>query len=889
MLRRVLCLALLLFAADSVSAQRVVRTIDESWQFHKGDLADPAAADAGTAWQTVSIPHTWNDADTSDEVVGYYRGAGWYRRNVTIADAVEGRSFYVHFEGANQQTELFVNGRSAGRHKGGYTAFCFDITPFIREGVNFFAVRVDNSPDPQIPPLSADFTFFGGIYRDISLIVTDAVHISTTHYATSGVYLSTPSVSEASAAVEIRTLLTNGRSKPVVVTLEHTIAAPDGRIAAVVAKRVKLPAGCGNFDVTLPAQIAHPQLWDIDCPQLYRVYTCLKDASGRELDGVSDPLGLRWYGFDPDEGFSLNGRYRKLTGTNRHQDYYRLGNALRDEMHVRDVRLLKRMGGNFLRIAHYPQDPAVLQTCDRTGIVASVEIPVVNAVTMSSEFEECCVEMAREMVFQNFNSPSVVMWAYMNEVLLRPPYDKKDEAAKRTYMDYVRRIATRIETTLRTLDPRRYTMLPCHGNPELYAECGIASLPKILGWNLYHGWYSDSFDGFPRTLDRIHAMFPDQSLLVTEYGADVDPRLHSFDSERFDFTCEYGMRYHRYYIPEILKRRWLAGTTLWNLNDFYSEARRDAVPNVNNKGITGVDRELKDTYFLYQAVLSETPVLRIGGHTWKIRGGAADASGRCPQPVEVYSNAPAVELLHNGVSLGTAPVEGAAACFTVPFADGENVLEARAVRAGKPLCDLIRVDFRMVGPDLGDGAHPFCEMNVMLGSKRYFEDRTAGMIWIPERPYSPGGWGYVDGEAARTRTRYGSLPCSDIDVLGTGDDPVFQTQRRGLESFRADVPDGEYYVYLYWAELVPRKARAALAYNLGNDAVAESAADRVFDVTINGTPVLEKFDLARECGEERAVIKKFTVTVRGGKGLCIGFTPREGEPVLNAVRMYRCF
>lgn len=886
MFRRFLCFALLLSSAEFVSAQRVVRTINESWQFHKGDLADPATGDGDVAWETVSVPHTWNDKDTSDEVVGYYRGVGWYRRNVVIAEPTENRRFYAHFEGANQEAELFVNGRSAGRHKGGYSAFCFDITDYIHAGENFFAVRVDNSHNPQIPPLSADFTFFGGIYRDVSLIVTDAVHISTTHYATSGVYLSTPAVSARAADVEVRTLLANGSAKPAAVVLEHTFVAPDGQVAATVAKRVKLPAGCADFDVTLPVRIDNPQLWDMDDPQLYRVYTRLTDGAGGELDGVSNSLGLRWYEFDPDRGFSLNGRYRKLMGTNRHQDYYHLGNALRDEMHVRDVRLLKEMGGNFLRIAHYPQDPVMLQMCDRLGIVASVEIPVVNAVTMSPEFEECCVEMTREMVYQNFNAPSVVMWAYMNEVMLRPPYDKKDEAAKRTYMDYVYKIASRIETTLRELDSERYTMLPCHGSPELYAECGIAALPMILGWNLYHGWYSNGFDGFPRALDKIHAMFPRQSMLVTEYGADVDPRLHSFDSERFDFSCEYGLRYHHYYIPEILKRRWLAGTTIWNLNDFYSEARRDAVPNINNKGITGVDRELKDSYYLYQATLSHSPVLHIGGRSWKVRGGAANDAGCCPQPVEVYTNAPEVELLHNGVSLGTLPVEGATARFTVPFTDGENQLEALAAKDGKPLRDLIRVDFRLVGHDLKD---TFCEMNVMLGSKRYFEDRSAGMVWIPEQPYALGGWGYVGGEAARTRTRYGSLPSSDIDVLGTGDDPVFQTQRRGLEAFRADVPDGRYYVYLYWAELVSRQERTALAYNLGNDVIGEEATDRVFDVAINGIPVLTAFDLARECGEERAVIKKFSVDVRDGRGLCIGFTPRKGEPVLNAVRIYRCF
>lgn len=879
----------LLLSGKPVWAQRIERTINESWQFHKGGLEEPANCEDSISWETVSIPHTWNDLDSSDETVGYYRGEGWYRRTVSILGPMRGRSFYLHFEGVNQEAELYVNGRQVGQHKGGYAAFCFDITDFVHPGENTFAVRVDNRPNPQIPPLSADFTFFGGIYRDVTLIVTDAVHISTTHYATNGVYLSTPDVDRDEADVKIRALLTNGRETAASVVLTHTFVAPDGAVVATARRSVKLPAVCENYEVTLSVHVDNPQLWDIDNPRLYRVDTSLSDAEGRELDAVANSLGLRWYDFDPNRGFILNDRPCKLIGTSRHQDYYRLGNALRDEMHVRDVRLLKEMGGNFLRVAHYPQDPVILQMCDRLGILASVEIPIVNAVTMTPEFEAICLEMAREMVFQNFNAPSVVMWSYMNEVLLRPPYDKKDEIAKRTYMDYVYQIASRIESTLRELDPERYTMLPCHGNSGLYAECGIAALPKILGWNLYHGWYSNGFDGFPRTLEKLHRQFPDKSLLVTEYGADADPRLHSYDSERFDFSCEYAVRYHRYYIPEILKRDWLAGAAIWNLNDFYSESRRDAVPNVNNKGITGLDREIKDSYYLYQATLRQSPVLHIGGHDWIYRGGAADSTGRCPQPVEIYTNASEVELFHNGVSLGKAPVEGVTARFIVPFVDGTNQLEAVAERGGNKLHDLLRVDFRMLPFDLKDVRHPFEEMNVMLGSKRYFEDRRAGMVWIPEQPFSPGSWGYVGGEPYRARTRYGSLPCSDIDVLGTNDDPVFQTQRRGLEGFRADVPDGRYYVYLYWAELVSDKEHASLAYNLGNDIVGGQESDRVFDVSINDTSVLTAFDLARECGEERAVIKRFTVDVSDGRGINVRFTARRGEPVLNAIRIYRCF
>lgn len=860
--------------------QRISRTINESWSFR---------LDGDTTASTVNIPHTWNNIDCQDEIPGYFRGTGEYSKAVRIEENIEENSFFLHFEGVNQTAEVFVNGVMAGMHKGGYTAFCFDITDLIRQGDNDIRVIADNSYNADIPPLSADFTFFGGIYRDVTLIVTPKVHISATHYATSGVYVNTSDEDTDTAIAGIRTYLCNDTDRDRTVLLSHSVISPEGAVVASAGKKLKLKAGADNFCDNSELRIQNPELWDMDRPGLYRVVTSVAEKGCEAGDTVSNSFGIRRFRFDPDEGFSINGKHVKLIGTNRHQDYYLKGNALNDEMHVRDVRLLKDMGGNFLRIAHYPQDPVITQMCDRLGIVASVEIPVVNAVTMSDEFRKNCITMAEEMIWQDYNSPSVVMWAYMNEVMLRPPYDNDNEEEKREYMDFLYDTASDIENTIRTLDPDRYSMLPCHSNRKIYDECGISRLPEILGWNLYNGWYSNGFEGFEKTLDRLHAAYPEQSLLVTEYGADVDPRLHSFEPERFDFTCEYGIEYHRHYIPEILKRKWLAGTTVWNINDFYSESRLDAVPRINNKGITGIDRERKDTYYLYRTWLSDEPELIIGGHNWKIRGGCADSTGYCVQPVEVYSNASEVELRINGKSLGTRKTDRMTATFDVPFEDGRNTIEASASKDGEILNDLMKIDFRMVPQNLREGSPEFTEMNVMLGSRRYFEDREAEMIWIPEQEYIPGSWGYVGGYPARTKTRHGSLPCSDTDVLNTDQDPVFQTQRRALSGFKADVPDGQYYVYLYFAELVSDKEKETLAYNLGNDAIGEDKGERIFDIIVNGNPVMKDFNISAECGEETAVIRKITVDTYNGKGIDIRLVPKKGETALNAIRIYRCF
>lgn len=871
-----LTLLLTLLATSALAGARVQYTINDAWRFAKGSPYEaflPATDDS--AWETVDVPHTWNAADADDDTPGFYRGPAWYRKRVVLPAEAADKQLYLCFEGANQVVRVYVNGHYAGMHTGGYTRFVFDITRYARPGENLVAVEVDNAHNPDVPPLSADFTFFGGIYRDVSILMTDKVHVAPTDFASPGVYLTTPEVSAAEAAVDIRTMLANKTPQAVRVRVEHRIVAPDGREAARAAENAEIAAGKVAAQTCRGIVVRNPQLWDIDDPNLYKVYTRILSRDGRLLDEVVSTLGLRWFSFDPDKGFSLNGRPRKLVGTCRHQDYLGRGWALTDAMHERDLRLLKEMGGNFLRVSHYPQDPVVMELCDRLGIVTSVEIPVVNAVTESEAFLANSVHMVREMIRQDFNHPSVVIWAYMNEVLLRPPY--KDEARLKEYYKAVNRVASALEQTVRREDPSRYTMMAFHNAPDKYAEAGLTAIPMIQGWNLYQGWYEKDITEFERILDRLHRENPSKSLLVTEYGPGVDPRLHSFAPEQFDFSQEYGLVYHRHYLREMHKRPFVAGSSLWNLNDFYSEPRVDAVPHVNNKGITGLDREKKDTYLFYKTVLNTTPQLWIGNREWRNRGGADDGRGRCVQPVPVFSNLKAVSLSVNGRKVGTKRPEGGVALFDVPFTAGENRL---VVTAGA-LTDVVTVDFQLAQATPAK----FTELNVMLGSPRYFDDRTAGVAWIPEQEYRPGSWGYVGGRALR-RPGTGWLG-SAADIFGTQTNPVFQTQRIGIEAFRADVPDGRYSIYLYWAELDADQQREALAYNLGADDAATAYKGRRFDVKVNGVPVLSNFSIAAEAGFSRAMIRKVDVVVRDGQGIRIDFGKVEGEPVLNAIRIYR--
>lgn len=889
-MKKLFYIFILLFIVGWVQAQqRVVYTINDGWKFTKGSPFEAQLTGCDdSSWETVNIPHTWNDKDADDETPGFYRGPVWYRKQLFIDKSQEGRRAVIYFEGANQEVRFYLNGQFVGEHKGGYTRFCFDITPHLRYGQeNLFAIYVNNVYNPNIPPLSADFTFFGGIYRDVYLQFMNPVHIAANDYASSGVYIRTPEVNNSAASVEITTLLTNDMSQPTEIRVENIICDADGKEVKKTQAEVKLAAGETKTDISKKIKIDSPRLWDIDDPYRYMVYTRILDKrKGTLLDEVVNPLGLRWFKFDSEKGFFLNGKGRKLIGTARHQDYFQKGNALRDELHVQDVLLLKEMGGNYLRVSHYPQDPVIMEMCDKLGIVTSVEIPVVNAVTETEEFLHNSVEMAKEMVRQDFNRPSVMIWGYMNEIFLRRPYTEGKQLED--YYRFTEKVARALEATIREEDPSRYTMMAYHNMPQYYEDAHLTEIPMIQGWNLYQGWYEPDINEFQRLLDRAHKAYKGKVLMVTEYGPGVDPRVHSYQPERFDFSQEYGLVYHKHYLNEMMKRPFIAGSSLWNLNDFYSESRVDAVPHVNNKGVVGLNREKKDVYWFYKTALSRRPILVIGNREWKSRGGVVNtAQKECIQSVPVFSNAEEVELFVNNKSLGKKKIENNYALFDVPFVGGENLLEAVAVTGDNKLRDMLRIQFQLVGSQLKDEAVPFTELNVMLGSPRYFEDRAANVAWIPEQEYKPGSWGFIGGTSYRRQTGFGTMLGSDIDIHGTDMNPIFQTQRVGIKSFKADVPNGEYSVYLYWAELESDKEREALVYNLGADSEQTFAGNRSFGISINGTTVSDDFNVTRDYGYARAVIKKFVITVKDGKGVSVDFHKKEGEPILNAIRIYR--
>jgi len=875
------------FAQINQSNQEINYTINEAWKFSKENNPDSYKIDFSDAnWSNIAIPHTWNNEDAMDETPGFYRGACWYRRSVFIGNEAKDKISIINFEGANQVVELYVNEILIGKHIGGYTAFNFDITKYIQIGKsNLIAIKVDNSYNENIPPLTADFTFFGGINRPISLSFVAQIHISTDDFASSGIYVKTTQVSDKEATISVKTLLKNELSEESSIQIIQKYCNPKGEVVKISKSKLVLKAGESKTLETSPIQINNPELWSPESPKLYKIVTSILDNKNHVLQEKETVFGLRWFEFTSDNGFYLNGKPLKLIGVNRHEVFERIGNALGDEFHIQDIKLIKEMGGNFLRIAHYPQDQTILNWCDKLGIITMIEIPIVNAITENNQFLDNSLHMAEEMVKQNFNHPSLVTWAYMNEVMLRPPF-KKDPERHAMYCKELNRQAKEIEKLIRNLDSSRPTLIPCHGSMSAYQEAGLFEIPKIVGLNLYQGWYSGTFSGFDNYLDEFHKQYPKIPFIVTEYGADVDTRLHSFFPERFDYTSEYGNLYHEHYLKAIMDRKFISGAAIWNLNDFFSEGRAAAVPHLNNKGITGLNREKKDTYLLYQANLLKKPFVAVGSNFWGNRAGVETQVGICTQNVTIYSNLPKILVNVNSKYIGEYKTENGVAVVPVPFKNGINVISATAKNGTVEASDFYKTNFQVIPSQIQDVS--FESLNVMLGSNRYFEDKSASICWIPEQGYTKGSWGYLGGKSFKTNTRYGQLPASELDILNTTQDPIFQTQRIGIEDFKADVADGNYEVYFYWAHLIPKVQKEALAYNLGNTSSYENAENYVFDVIVNGNTMLKDFDIPNQIGTERAVIKNTSIRINNGKGISIKFNSNKGGTTyLNAIRIVK--
>ena len=856
-----------------VNAGRVVQSFNDGWYYVAyNDNRFQKVRCHEEGWEQVHLPHTWNTDAYSTR--NYRRASSWYKKEFRLEAAeMWDKQLYLKFDAVNSLADVYLNGELLTTHKGGYSAFIVDITDKVRNDVsNLLMVHVNNQNN-QIPPLSGDFTIFGGIYRDVWLISVGKQHISLTDYASPGVYVDLPFVSEEKAEISVRGTLVNRDVQRAALKLNVEVLDADGKSVVQSLRNIRLDAE-GTFAVKERLQLENPRLWSPESPYLYSVKVSLKDE-------MRVPLGVRWFSMDAQEGFKLNGKPMKLIGACRHQDQMPMGIALSDEMHRRDMQLLKDMGANFVRLAHYPQDDAVLRACDELGMLVWEEIPVVDLIALGDEFRTNATSALREMIRQHYNHPSVIMWGYMNEAVIQLQYRVKKQRLNGFYENTLA-LARHLEETLKMEDPYRLSTMAYHGN-QIYNQIGLSNITDVSGWNLYQGWYENDFKSFDRFVDEEHRKYPYRPLIISEFGAGSDSRLQSLEPQIFDFSMQWQQLYLEYYLPAIMKRPFIVGATEWNFIDFSSASRQETTPHINNKGLMYNDRRPKDVFYYFQAFLrKDIPVLHIAVDDWKYRTVVSDGEA-VEHPVKVYSNLDRVELSVNRKKLSVQGIENCHAGWRVPLVVGRNTLVASGIYQGKKVEQVSDVFVKIQPRHIAAANIRQLELAVNVGSNCFFMDDKSDLCWLPDQVYTPGSWGYVGGEVFyRSPGRIGTT----AEVKNTRNVPLLQTKRKDIKAYRFDLSDGEYEVELLFADLNAPSER--VTYDLGGTAVLSNADFRgsVFNVSVNGRLWLNHFSPAMEVGGNRCLSKKLRVIVTDGN-LTVGFEAVKGMTFLNGIKLFR--
>lgn len=839
-----------ILSISSMQAQREVKTINDNWEFRK--LTDKT-------WMSVNLPHTFNQDAYQQR--NYYQGKGLYRRTLTLPEIVKGRRYYIKIDAASKAANISVNGKEMGNHAGGYTAFTMDITDVIQKE-NEIEITVDNGRK-DITPISGDFTFWGGIYRDVWLISTAEQHFNMSNMGSDAIFISTPAVSEKSGVLKVRSEVTNDAANTSILEVRNAIYSPKGELLQTMRQKLKLKAGETRTFENTSAAIANPSLWTPETPSLYLVKTILVDSkTGKQLDERIHKTGFRWFAFDGNKGFSLNGKPYKLRGLNRHQDQAPAGVALDDEAHRRDISLMKELGCNFIRISHFPQDDAILDMCDEVGLLAWEEIPIINIVSDTPGYDDNCEHNLREMIRQHYNHPSVIAWGYMNEILLTtPPVDRPEWPAckERTVT-----LAQRLEAVLKEEDPDRVSVM-AFNMTNLYNEIGL-NLIDVVGWNLYHGWYVDQLKDFNAWCEDQHHRYPHQPMIISEWGAGSDKRLHSDKGRAFDFSMEYQQTYIEHYLPFIEETEWISGCAYWNFIDFNVAARQESMPRVNNKGLAYNNRTWKDVAYYFKAMWrKDIPVLRIASRDWDVRTGETNK----PQAIKLYSNLPEVELFVNGQSAGCQKTANCHTVFNIVLPEGTSTLMAQGKKDGKTVQDAVTIRFKPL-PNVARGD----ELAINVGSNCYFTSDMSNLTWLPDQPYTAGSWGYTGGEARSTTS----------EIHNTLDGPIYQTWREGDWIYKIDAPKGDYEIELLMADVT--RPAAQLANLLGKNKEEKHSGETRFHISICGKQVETDFSPA-DGGRYRTACKRRYLIHNENDCITISASPVKGQPFVAGIKVRR--
>ena len=644
---------------------RDVKPFNDGWSFKKADNF-PKLEDS---WESVSIPHTWNAEDMQIKRNIFYAGDAYYKKTYTPDASLSGKRVFLRFEGVAAIADVYINGNFAGNHKGAYSAFAIEVTSLLKFGEpNNILVKVNNAPNPAVIPINHTlFGVYGGIYRPVSLIVTDKVNIAVTDYASPGIFVSQKNVTSKSADVNVKIKLENKNKEKKDVRLVTTIYETNGKIKAKQEQPVSIPPQGRQF-FHQDFAIKNPHLWQgLEDPYLYKVVTQVV-SNGEVIDEVIQPLGLRHFELRTADGMYLNGKKVPMYGVCRHQDWWELGTALSNEHHDKDLEIIKEIGATTIRFAHYQQSEYLYSKCDSIGFIIWAEIPFVNRV--STQERENAKSQLTELIRQNYNHPSIYVWGLHNEVYTPYPYT----------ID----LTTELNDLAKSEDPDRYTV-SVSGYSRVDQACNLNA--DIQGINHYFGWYNGEIGDIEKWVTGMEQNFPGYNIIFSEYGAEanVDQQeevvgeVGRYFSQFYPET--FATKFHEIQWGVIAKHPYLLASYVWNTFDFATPVNtQGGVEARNMKGLVTFDRKIKkDPFYWYKANWSKEPVLYITQRR------AVERENQIT-PVTVYSNVGVPQLFINGeevtnYEMGTTNVHYI--FKNINLKNGENTVQVKSSNNGK--------------------------------------------------------------------------------------------------------------------------------------------------------------------------------------------------------------
>ncbi len=624
---------------------RNIINLNCDWKFIQQDVGLPETLPCD--WQTVCLPHSWNAVDGQDGNGSYDRGCYWYAKTFTTPkQPLVGGRVYVEVLAAGQQATIYVNGQKVTYHEGGYSTFRADVTDLCKDGEdNLLVIACSNELKDSVYPQSADFTFYGGLYRGVNLISVPDAHFDLDYYGGPGIMV-TPKPAGADATFEMETFVKGADEN---FTVMYSVTDADGNEVASAVR----PADSTKVTVIVP----DAKLWELDDPYLYTVTATLQRRN-EEYDVVSARVGVRSFSCDPDKGFIINGVETPLRGVSRHQDMLYKGNALSKEDHYHDAELIKELGANTIRLAHYQHNQYFYDACDELGFAVWAEIPFISVFNKDPEAHQNCISQMKELIVQNYNHPSIMFWGISNEILIGGISEQLVANHKE------------LNDLVHEMDPTRLTTIAHVTMTPVESE--MHGITDIESYNHYFGWYGGDMKDNGPWMDNFHQVHPDICLGLSEYGCEGIITYHGPNPACKDYSEEYQALYHEHMAKMLDERPWIWSSHVWNMFDFGCAARDEGgVAGRNNKGLMTIDRKTKkDSYFIYQAYWSKKPMIHVCGRRYAQRAGETTE-------IRVYSNQPEVSLYLNGELVETKQADKVFV-YEVALADGFNTVVATA-------------------------------------------------------------------------------------------------------------------------------------------------------------------------------------------------------------------